>query len=198
MRLSNAFGALPLRVGAAHVALSRSDRLSTRARAGGSRSAGRRPILVPAGAVVVSDAVDLDVPAARDLAVSVYLPDVTEPATFHEFNDADLVHHRRDSGNLVNAADLPARRRPRHRLLPDGRGSAAVRNRSARWWRLGIRSRRAAARRSNQNRTWPDLLSARLNTNPSRPRLAVVNQGIGCGRLLYDFCGPERRRALRS
>ena len=41
------------------------------------------------------------------------------------------------------------------------------------------------------NRTWPDFLSARLNPNPSRPRLAVINQGIGCGRLLHDFCGPS-------
>ena len=32
--------------------------------------------------------------------------------------------------------------------------------------------------------------SARLNPNPPRPRLAVINQGIGCGRLLFDFCGP--------
>ena len=35
------------------------------------------------------------------------------------------------------------------------------------------------------------MLSARLNPNPSRPRLAVINQGIGCGRLLHDFCGPS-------
>jgi lysophospholipase L1-like esterase len=34
-------------------------------------------------------------------------------------------------------------------------------------------------------------LSARLNPPNARPRLAVVNQGIGCGRLLYDFCGPS-------
>ena len=31
----------------------------------------------------------------------------------------------------------------------------------------------------------------RVNSLPGRPRLAVVNQGIGCGRLLYDFCGPS-------
>ena len=42
----------------------------------------------------------------------------------------------------------------------------------------------------DQNRTWPDRLSARLNPNPLRPRLSVINQGIGCGRLLWDFCGP--------
>jgi lysophospholipase L1-like esterase len=38
------------------------------------------------------------------------------------------------------------------------------------------------------NRTWPDQLSMRLNSY--RPRLSVVNQGIGCNRLLYDMCGP--------
>jgi lysophospholipase L1-like esterase len=32
------------------------------------------------------------------------------------------------------------------------------------------------------------MLSARFNLY--RPRMSVINQGIGCGRLLYDFCGP--------
>jgi lysophospholipase L1-like esterase len=38
-------------------------------------------------------------------------------------------------------------------------------------------------------RTWPDILSARLNR--FGPRFAVVNQGVGCGRLLFDVCGQN-------
>jgi lysophospholipase L1-like esterase len=41
------------------------------------------------------------------------------------------------------------------------------------------------------NHRWPDLLSARVNSPFGRPRLAIANQGIGCSRLLYDFCGPN-------
>jgi lysophospholipase L1-like esterase len=39
-------------------------------------------------------------------------------------------------------------------------------------------------------RTWPDVLSARLNPR-GVPRVAVVNQGVGCGRLLFDLCGQN-------
>ena len=40
------------------------------------------------------------------------------------------------------------------------------------------------------NHRWPDYLSARVNAH-GVSRLAVVNQGIGCSRLLWDFCGPN-------
>lgn len=41
------------------------------------------------------------------------------------------------------------------------------------------------------NHRWPDFLSARFNPSSGAPRLAVVNQGIGCSRLLFDICGPN-------
>ena len=60
---------------------------------------------------------------------------------------------------------------------------------SARWWQSAIRSRRAGARRGCQ-RTWPDVLSARLN--PCVAAATVSREpGIGCGRLLHDLCGPS-------
>ena len=127
---------------------------------------------------------------ARDLAVSVYLPALTEPATYHETDDAGFLHHRRRAispmsrtchGPDVDAIDL----------LPGGRGSAGHPSRSARWSRLATPLPRERDRSLGQSHTWPDHLSARLNPNPSRPRLAVINQGIGCGRLLHDFCGPS-------
>ena len=67
---------------------------------------GQTSIVVPAGAVAVSDAVDLDVPGARDLAVSVYLPTLTEPATYHE--QTMQVSYITGAGNFTNVADLTA------------------------------------------------------------------------------------------
>ena len=76
VRLSNAFGFMPLRIGAAqgggpprrrgHLSGQPGRRLTF---------SGQSSIQIPAGAVAVSDAVDLDVPGAGDLAVSVYLPE---------------------------------------------------------------------------------------------------------------------------
>lgn len=76
VRLSNSYGTSPVKIGSAHVAVSAggssivpgTDRVLT---FGGSPA-----IAIPAGAVALSDAVALDVPALGDLAVSLYFPDL--------------------------------------------------------------------------------------------------------------------------
>ena len=188
VRLSNAFGFLPLRVGAASVAL----RLAQSSIYPGTNRrltfSGQTSIVVPAGAVAVSDAVDLDVPGARDLAVSVYLPTLTEPATYHE--QTMQVSYITGVGNFTNVADLTAPTSTQSTyylsavevLASELVGTVVA---------LGDSITQGAGSSLGQNHTWPDYLSARLNPNPSRPRLAVINQGIGCGRLLHDFCGPS-------
>lgn len=190
VRLSNAYGALPLRVGAAQVALS-----STGAAVypGSNRRltfGGQASVLIPAGGVMVSDAADLDVPGDANLAVSVYLPGVTEPATFHEFTLQTSYVAAENSGNLVAATDLAgAEPTPSTfyltvvEVLPSDTVGAVV--------ALGDSIAQGGGSSPDLNRTWPDRLSDRLNPNPYRPRLAVVNQGVGCGRLLYDLCGPN-------
>lgn len=78
VRISNTFGAGDLRIGAAHLALrdhgvsisGPSDRQVT--------FNGSSTTSIPAGALVVSDPVDLDVPALSDLAVSLYLPEAVD------------------------------------------------------------------------------------------------------------------------
>src|SRR5512132_3757719 len=82
VRLST-FGAGALAIGAAHIAIAGqgpavvpgSDRPLT--------FGGQSTITIPPGAPVLSDAVDLDVSALSDLAVSIYVPASTGPATWH-------------------------------------------------------------------------------------------------------------------
>ena len=108
VRLSNAFGAAPLRIGAAQVALRRFGasiypQTNRRLTFGGQAS-----IVVPVGAVAVSDAVDLDGrTAAADLAVSIYLPGATGLATFHE--ETMQTSYVAEGGNFVTATELPRR-----------------------------------------------------------------------------------------
>ena len=186
VRLSNAFGILPLRIGAVQVAL---HNYQSSVHPGGRRLVfnGQASITIPAGAVAVSDALDFEVPADDDLAVSVYLPGITEPATYHELTMRTSYVAAGGSGNLVSALDLPgAAPTPSVfylttvEVLP----SEAIGTLVA----LGDSITQGAGSSQDQNRTWPDRLSDRLNG--LRPRLAVINQGVGCGRLLYDFCGP--------
>ncbi|HEY6125687.1 MAG TPA: GDSL-type esterase/lipase family protein, partial [Steroidobacteraceae bacterium] len=190
IRLSNAFGMLPLRVGAAQVALSSADAAVYPGTGRRLTFGGQNSVLIPTGGVMVSDPADLDVPADGNLAVSVYLPGITEPATFHEFTLQTSYVTAENSGNLTAAADLPgAATTPATfylsvvEVLPWDPVGAVV--------AFGDSIAQGGGSTRNQNRTWPDKLSDRLNGNPYRPRLAVVNQGVGCGRLLYDLCGPN-------
>ncbi len=189
IRLSNAFGVMPLRVGAAQVALSNTGAAVYPGTSRRLTFNGQTSVFVPAGALAVSDPLDFDVPGDGDLAVSLYLPGVTEPATFHEFTLQTSYIAAANSGNLVNALDLPgATPTPSTFYLtvvetqtPEPIGVVVA---------FGDSIAQGGGSSPDQNRTWPDKLSDRLNPYPSRPRLSVINQGVGCGRLLYDLCGP--------
>src|SRR5271170_7223248 len=83
IELSNAFGSAPLMIGAAHIALRDKESAII---AGSDRAlqfSGRSTSWIPPGAMVISDAVNLDVPAASDLAVSIYIPENATTDTMH-------------------------------------------------------------------------------------------------------------------
>jgi lysophospholipase L1-like esterase len=188
VRVSNEFGTRPLRLGAAYVALRRQG---AAIHAGTSRRltfGGQAAPLIPAGAALLSDAADLEVPAAAEVAVSLYLPDAAaEPATYHEETLVTSYLMGARTGNLANAADLPAAAPTTstfYATAVEVLASEPVRAVVA----IGDSITQGAGSTRDQHRGWPDLLSARLNA--ARPRVAVLNQGVGCGRLLWDFCGP--------
>jgi lysophospholipase L1-like esterase len=186
VRLSNVFGKQPLRIGAAYVALSSGGQSIYPHTSRRVTFSGQSVLVIPAGAVALSDSVDLAVPGGAELAVSIHLPGPTEQATFHELT---MQNSYIAGGNVANAAALTGAVPTQStyyltaiEVLPFEPVGALV--------AFGDSITQGGASTVDQNRTWPDLLSARLNPNPGRPRLSVVNQGIGCGRLLWDFCGP--------
>ena len=188
VRLSNVYGTQRLRIGAAQVALRRADAAIYPASNRRVTFSGQASVVIPAGAVVLSDAVDLDVPADSDLAVSIYLPQPTGLATFHELTMQDSFIS--GPGNFASATDIPNATRTDStffltavEVLPSTSIGTLV--------AFGDSIAQGGGSTKNLNRTWPDRLSDRFNTNPARPRLAVVNQGVGCGRILWDLCGPS-------
>ena len=188
VRLSNAFGAAPLRIGAARVALRRSGASIV---VGSDRQltfSGNAAIVVPVGAVAVSDAVDLNVPGASDIAVSIYLPGATEPATYRE--TTFQTSYVTGTGNFTAATDLPGAAPTTSSFYlsyVEVQTTLPINTLVA----FGDSITLGGGSTLDANRTWPDQLSARLNPFQSLPRMAVINQGIGCGRLLFDFCGPS-------
>ena len=81
--LSNEYGTRPLTIGAAHIAVAGAGSSIV---AGSDRPltfGGRTSFTIPPGAPAVSDPVDLSVPALGNVAVSLYLPEITPLTTFH-------------------------------------------------------------------------------------------------------------------
>src|SRR4029434_2205965 len=102
---SNAYGTMPLSIGAAHLALRGKDSAIV---AGSDRTLtfnGKPSVRIPPGASILSDAVALTVPKLAELAVSVYAPGDTGPATRHSMalRSAYIA-----PGNVVGATELPA------------------------------------------------------------------------------------------
>ena len=72
--LSNAFGTAPVDIGAAHVALRDHDAMVKPSSVKPLTFGGSAKSRILPGATIVSDAVDLEVPAVSDLVVDLYLP----------------------------------------------------------------------------------------------------------------------------
>ena len=193
VRLSNAFGpsgfgAPLLQIGAARIArhdegpaiVPGSDRRLT--------FSGKASIAIPSGAVALSDPVDFEVANRDDLVVSLYLPASTGAATYHE--SSDQTTYISGQGDFTRAVDFPVAETTVSRffltvveVMPRDPVPVVA--------ALGDSTTEGNRSTVDANRRWPDFLSARANSLSSRARLGVVNQGVGCGRMLRDFCGPN-------
>jgi lysophospholipase L1-like esterase len=186
IRVSNEFGTTPLRIGAARIGL----------RATGSDVApgtdraltfsGRAAITIPAGAPVLSDPVELNVPALADLAISLYLPGTVEANTIHAI--ASQTNYVSVQGDYSAAGTLPVQRTISSwpfltEVDIDGPGPAIV--------TLGDSITDGTRSTPDTNNRWPDWLARRLQTvrDPVlgiNARLGVVNRGISSNRLLSN------------
>jgi lysophospholipase L1-like esterase len=202
IRVSNELGTTPLRIGNAHVALRDTG---ANIKAGTDRAltfSGFTSIVIPPGAPVLSDPIDLAVPALSDLAVSLYLPDPTPATTIH--GSAFQTNYISTAGNFTGDTALPVDRTitswpflTQVDVLVPQSGAAIV--------ALGDSITDGAVTTVDANHRWPDLLALRLQTTReplspfsgqlarqypsligSNAKLGVVNRGIGGNRLLRD------------
>jgi lysophospholipase L1-like esterase len=180
--ISNEGGAAPLYIGAARVARHAEGSAAVEGSDRALRFGGQADVTIPPGARLVSDPVDIALPALGEVAVSLYLPQPSQPAGFHF--DARQIAYVAD-GDLTNAERLPAAAtqwstrvyvsglivetpRPPTTVvtlgdsLTDGNGSTP-----------------------SANTRWPDALAERLVER----NVAVLNAGISGGRLLKDGMG---------
>jgi len=186
--ISNTFGDHPLLIGGAHIArrtaAAEIDPTSDRT----LMFLGRSSTRVPARSMVVSDPVELDVPALSDLAISLFLPKTTEATTLHilamqtsyvssntgdstadvKFPVAKTIH----SWPFLTGVDVAA--------SPYGAAVVA----------FGSSLTDGDGSTLDTNRRWPDVLAERLQKDTDgETEVGVLNQGIIGNRLLNDSPG---------
>ena len=183
--LSNAFGTVPLVVGAAHVALRTTGALIAPESDRALTFSGRRGMTIPSGAVAVSDAVNLTVPAFADLAIDVYLSGDTEatnsPLTTH--GEAHQTNYVSSPGDHAGEPAFPVANTMTSWFFL-ARVDVMVRESVGAVVALGDSITDGTASSLDENRRWPDRLAQRLAAD--HLSVAVLNAGIGGNRLLVD------------
>ncbi|HEY0819913.1 MAG TPA: SGNH/GDSL hydrolase family protein [Rhizobacter sp.] len=180
--LSNEDGEAPLVIGAGHVARHAEGSSVVAGSERALRFGGQASVRIPPGARVVSDPVDLALPALARVAVSIYLPQPTAPAGFHfdARQTAYLVHGDHTSAAVLprDAATLSTRVFLAGVMVDGPQPPVTV-------VALGDSITDGNGATPDADTRWPDALAERL-----APRgVAVLNAGISGARLLRDGMG---------
>ena len=181
VRISNEMGSTPLRIGRASIGLRTSGASIATPRP--LTFGGQEAMTIPAGAPVLSDPVDLAVPAQADLAVSLYLPGAVQATTIHDA--AFQTNYISSAGDYTSTLSLPvARTISSWPFLTEIDIAAPVPAIVA----LGDSITDGARSTTNANRRWPDYLARRLQSAlGAAGRIGVVNRGISANLLLNDY-----------
>lgn len=183
VRVSNTFGATPLKVGAVSVGVVLNGAQLV---PGTSRTVtfhGATSVTIPAGAEALSDPLAMKVLPLQELAVSLYLPTATGPATNH--GDAQQTGYVASGDQAGDAS------------------AAAYTTTDSSWFFLdGLNVRNPAApgtvvafgdsitdgymSQAGANARWPNYLARRLIAAFGSRAPSVVDEGISGNRLLND------------
>lgn len=187
IRFTNEYGAKPLLINAASVALADAKGA---VQAGTERRltfAGKDTALIPAGAPLLSDPVSLPVKALSSLSISLYLPEDTGPCTCHAVGMQTA--YVSDAGNFTGKP-FAAKQTIQSRAFISGVEVETSRPAKA-IVVLGDSISDGVGSTLDANHRWPDLLAERLAARDSRTAWGVVNLGISGNRVLNDGAGDS-------
>jgi lysophospholipase L1-like esterase len=185
--LTNAFGSAPLSIGAASVALRVKDSEIELTSVHPLSFGGKPSVVIPAGASMISDPVNIKIPAARDLAIDLYFPPemlaAASPLTVHA--SASQTNYISKPGNFAGA-DLPtAGTTPSWFFL--ARVDVAAPEPAGGIIAFGDSITDGTRSTPNTNNRWPDLLMKRLAAEKRFSDVgAMMNEAISGNRLLSE------------
>lgn len=178
---ANTFGTTPLSVGGASVALHDKDWDIVASSVRKLTVNGSTSFRVPAGALMLSDPVDLQVPARAELAIDMFVPDDlgigSSPITMH--NGANQTSYV-VSGNHVGEKTFAGGPITRSWFLL-ARVEVAASTRGGAVAAFGDSITDGARSTPDTNNRWPDHLARRLPAS-----IAVMNLGIAGNRVLSE------------
>jgi lysophospholipase L1-like esterase len=177
VRIANTFGTVPLAIGAAHVAVSSSGASIVTGTDRALTFGGRTSVSIPAGALALSDPVDLHVEAVSDVAVSIYLPSTTKGETTTLFQGASYVS---SAGNFAGSVDLPGATPLSEWPFVSGVSVSTKKNGAA------VVAITDSATLVSQ---WPRALAERLAARHI-DNIGVVSTAIAGNRPLFNSAGP--------
>lgn len=192
VKLSNAFapyGTAPLMIGDAHIALRQQGSTIEKATDRQLTFGGATSVLIPAGAFVMSDAVDLDARKFSDLAISIYLPGPTGQMTFHSV--ASQTNYIL-SGDVTGAETLTGAQTVSSWYFLSGVDVATDDGGDARAVvTFGASITDGTASTPDTNQRWPDDLARRLIQRYGPREVSVLNEGIAGNRSVFDAIGQN-------
>jgi lysophospholipase L1-like esterase len=187
VRLSNAFGETALTLLSAHIARSTGGSAIEVATDRALTFLGGPSVTIPAGALMVSDPLDFDLPPLSEVALTVHVRGAPEGVTGHPGSRTTSFFQ---AGEAVSARELPEAVRVDHWYFVNGIDVEAA-PAAAVVAILGDSITDGRGSTTNGNDRWPDNLARRLQAAPGLEHVAVVNHGIGGNRLLRDGLGPS-------
>ena len=186
VRISNAYGKQTLEIGAVHIALHAQGSATVPGSDHPVTFSGQPSVSVPPNALVLSDPIKLEVPAAADLAISVFVPKQADGAGIHysaqqtayiATGDRTAAPTLEDAAQIKSWVFLTG-----VDVMPGKSASTLV--------AFGDSITDGAHSTDDANHRWPNILSDRLIAR-HRP-IGVLDAGIGGNRILHDPIGNVR------
>lgn len=185
--ISNEFGTRPVTIGSATVAISAGGSAVDPATVKPLSFGGRNFAVIPPGAPLISDPVDLPVKPLASLSVSFYLPKRTGVSSVHW--DGVQTGFISGPGDMTQAADFKAASTTKSRLLLSRVLTTAKTDSTAIVF-FGDSITDGNCSTVDSNNRWPDHIAARLQAE-GHPNVAVVNEAYSGDRVLTNGMGTN-------
>jgi len=193
VRISNAYGVRPLQVGAACVGRRADGPAVVPGSNRGLTFGGETSATVAAGALLVSDPVDLEFAPLSDLAVSVHLPGDLPVSFGITGRYARQTNYVSPPGDFTAAESMPVGRLTDDWYFVCGVDVVASPDTGA-VVAVGDSLTDANISTHDGHHSWPSQLARRLIARGGGRPMAVMNQGLGGNRILHDVRGDSGLR----